>query len=316
MKLEVLLQGVNAPNPETRLNVVRVLGMVEETRALSVLGERFKVETDATVKQAIQWAGKKIHQASQSGYSTINEIFRFFGIDREIANLVDPREEELMRRMQASMDNALIKSQQDAASRRMTTAAALGVGATLIAGPLTGGMLMGTAMSGSASDIASSNMGGPRREELSSKRTPPPIPSDVNITIWVRRLLEDPNRENRKNAAIELANFNNPLALPHLATALLNDMDPMVREAAERYGKVLYWKMIYWEMEQDGTLEQEFKVRAKAAGKDFAEQAKLSETGPLSPSKSEPPPMPQASHADIAQILAKAEAERAKRKKR
>lgn len=316
MKLEALLQGVNAPNPETRLNVVRVLGMVEETRALGVLGERYKVETDATVKQAIQWAGKKIHQASQSGYSTINEIFRFFGIDREIANLVDPREEELMRRMQTSMDNAMIKSQQDTASRRMTTAAALGVGAALIAGPLTGGMLMGSAMSGAASDIASSNMGGPRREELSNKRTPPPIPADVNITIWVKRLLEDPNRENRKNAAIELANFNNPLALPHLATALLNDMDPVVREAAERYGKVLYWKMIYWEMEQDGTLEQEFKARAKAVGKDFEEQAKISGTGPLSPSKSEPPPMPQADHADISQILARAEAERAKRKKR
>lgn len=315
MKLEALLQGVNAPNPETRLSVVRVLGMVEETRALAVLGERYRVETDATVKQAIQWAGKKIHQASQSGYSTINEVFRFFGIDREIANLVDPREAELLRRMQNSMDNAMIKSQQAATSRRLTTAAALGVGATLIAGPLTGGAMMGSAMAGSASDIASSNMG-PLREELSNKRTPPPIPSDVNINVWVKRLLEDPNRENRKNAAIELANFNNPLALPHLATVLLNDIDAVVRDAAQQYGKMLYWKMIYWEMEQDGTLEQEFKVRAKAAGKDFEEQAKISGTGPLTPSKSEPPPMPQANQSDISQILARAEAERAKRKKR
>ncbi len=316
MKFEALLQGVNAPNPETRLNVVRVLGMVEETRALTVLGERYKVETDATVKQAIQWAGKKIHQASQSGYSTINEVFRFFGIDREIANLVDPREAELLRRMQTSMDNAMIKSQQDAASRRITTATAMGIGATLIAGPLTGGLVMGSAMSGGI-DASSSNMG-PLREALSNKRTPPPVPADVNITIWAKRLLEDPNRENRKNAAIELANFNNPLALPHLATALINDMDPVVREAAERYGKVLYWKMIYWEMEQDGTLEQEFKARAKAAGKDFEEQAQASGdgTGPLAPSKSQPPPMPEANKSDIAQILARAEAEKAKRKKR
>ncbi|MBI5931153.1 MAG: HEAT repeat domain-containing protein [Chloroflexi bacterium] len=315
MKLEALLQGISAPTAETRLNVVQVLGMVEETRALNVLRDRFAIEPDGSVKTAIQWAGKKIHQASQSGYSTVNEIFRFFGIDREIANLVDPREAELLRRMQTSMDNALIKANQDAAGRKVGTAAALGIGAALVGGPLMGGMVMAGAMAPSA-DAASSSMG-PVRDQLSTQRTPPPRPSDVNIAVWLKRLREDPNRDNRKSAAIELANFNNPTALPQLATAMLNDPDLVVRSAAEQYGKVLYWKMIYWEMEQDGTLEQEFKVRAKAAGKDFEEvPLPTGGTGPLAPSKSEPPPMPQPNKDDIAQILARAEAERAKRKKR
>lgn len=319
MKLEALLQGVNAPNPETRLSVVQVLGMVDETRAFDVLRNRFAGETDPGVKSAIQWAGRKIQHAIQSGYSTVNEIFRYFGIDREIANLVDPREAELLRRMQNSMENAMIKSTIESAGRKVGNAAAIGLGATLLAGPLVGGVVMSGAMAAS-SDLASSNIG-PVRDQLSDKRTPPPRPADVNISIWVKRMREDPSPQQRKDVAIELANFNNPQALPSLATTLLNDPDPGVRQAAEQFGKVLYWKMIYWEMEQDGTLEVEFRARAKAAGKDFesaptAPEGTTTGTGPLGLSKSEPPPLPQPNRDEIAQILARAEAEKAKRKKR
>jgi hypothetical protein len=316
MKLENLLQGLNAPPPEIRLNVVQVLGMVDETRATPQLRERFAVETDPEVKNAIQWAGRKIHQAAQAGYSTINEIFRFFFIDREIENLVDPREAELVRRITTNMENDLLKSQLDSANRKVGTAAAIGIGGTLLAGPLVGGAMFTGAMS-VGSELASSNVGA-LREQLSTQRTPAPRPSDVNIGVWVKRLREDPNPENRKSVAIELANFNNPAALPFLAAAYINDPEAAVRDTAHTYGKILYWKAIYWEMELDGSLQEEFKKRAKAAGKDFAplENAGATGSGELALSKSEPPPLPAANKDDIAQILARAEAEKAKRKKR
>lgn len=264
MKLEVLLGGLNNPNAAVRLDVVRVLGMLDETRALDAVRQRYQVETDDTVKGALSWAGKRLFEAQQGGYSTLEELIRHFGIDREIENMPDPSEAEMMRKLQDSFDADLLKMQQRAARRRAGTVLAAGLGGAMLGGATMGFTTAASALSAGA-EAASSGMGG--RPQIGTQRTPATAPSNADISIWLRRLREERTPDMRQKAAIELGQLNNPAALPHLAAAFVGDSSPIVREAAQRFGKILYWRAIYWDMEQSGEIEQEIERRARAIGK-------------------------------------------------
>jgi len=63
MRLEALLSGLENPQPTVRLDVVRVLGMLDETRSLDTLRARYQNEPDPVVRNAISWAGKRLFQA-------------------------------------------------------------------------------------------------------------------------------------------------------------------------------------------------------------------------------------------------------------
>lgn len=305
MNLPLLIQGLRDTQSAVRLNVVRVVGLVEETRLLEPLREQFKVEPDATVRSAIEWAGKRLYTASQNGYSTIDAIFVYFNIDKEIANAPDEKEVDLMRQMQSQLDRDLMKMQTESANKRVGLAAGAALG-----GMLVGGVIGGSAMASAAASTAlgptidaSSNMG-QTRESLSVTRTPPPIPSNADVKIWLKRLREDANPENRKKAAIELGNMSNTAALPHLATSFTSDSSPEVRQIAERSGKLIYWGAIYWQMSQDGSLEQEIAQR-KQSGIRATQNIRATQSMQVVQPKEE----------DIASILRRTEEKRKLKKK-
>jgi hypothetical protein len=143
-------------------------------------------------------------------------------------------------------------------------------------------------------------------------------PTSADVSVWVRRLREVASASAREQAAIELAQLNNPAALPHLAAAFLGDTSPKVREAAERHGKLLYWNAIYWDMEQDGSMAAEIARRAAAMGKPQTPATALPDSGTpdSSGSPASHPPAPEPPPVDVGEILRKANEGRAARRRK
>lgn len=309
MNLQLLAQGLNDPQPAVRLNVVRVIGMVEETQLLSAIRDRFAKEPDPAVKSSLEWAGKRLYQAHQRNFTTTDAIFQHFGIDREIANMQSEEEAELLKQMQDQLDNELIKMRSKAVNKQAGLNAAAAIGGMALGGAI-GGTMMGGAMVGGGADMASSNIG-PVRQNMSSKRTPAPRPANTNINIWVKRLREDANPEIRKKAAIELGNLNNPAALPHLGVAFTSDSVPDVRNTAEQFGKILYWSLTYWQLSESGFIDGEVNRRfekiqsGETPPPKFQTQEMTAQTPPAQPKQE-----------DIGLILQRAKAKKAKRKRR
>ena len=318
MKLSVLLGGLHNPNPATRLDVVRVLGMLDETRALEPLRERYHQEIDESVRQAITWAGKRLFQAHQADYSTIQEIFRYFNIDKEIENRPDDEEARLMQQMDYTLQRDLVDIREKGA--RGKAGWALGVGAVAGLGAGLGAMMS------TGAEVASSSLGD--RPQIGTTRTPATAPTDADITIWLRRLNESDQESMREQAIIQLTDLNNPRALPHLAAAFINDPSPKIRQTAQRFGKILYWRAVDWTMDQDGSLATEIQRRATALGKAIkTEKSAQSGTAPTTPAPqiaagagtqsstaSPPPASKKTQEVDVADILMKAKQAREKRK--
>jgi hypothetical protein len=317
MRLEVLLDGLDSPQPEVRLDVARVLGMLDETRALDKLRERYAAETDPAVKEAIAWAGKRLYQAQRAGYSTVDELFRYFGVDREIENMPDATEAEMMKKLQENLDRDLLNMQQRAARRKAGLTAAATIGGMMMGGGAMGMMTLTGAMQPGA-EAASSGMGG--RPQIGNKRAPAMAPSNASIDVWAKRLREAPMPEAREQAALELAQLNNPKALPYLAAAFVGDSSPKAQQAAQRHGKILYWGTVYWDMEQDGSLAEEMARRAAAIGKTIktpgTAAADASSSGPATAAPPKASPAAEPPPVDVAEILRKAKEGREARKRK
>jgi hypothetical protein len=319
MRLEVLLNGLKNPDAAVRLDVVRVLGMLDEVRALPVVRELYQAESDPTVRSAAAWAGKRLYQAQQANYSTVEEIFRHFGVDREIENTPDAAEAALVQKMKDDLDAALLDSRARAARRQAGLAAAAGIGVGMLAGGSMGLSAMAGGLSAGAG-VASSNLGESDRPRLGTSRAPATVPSTADISVWVRRLCEGKNVSQREQAAIELAQLNNPMALPHLAAAFTNDPSAQVRQAAQRFGKVLYWSTVYWEMEQDGSLQCEIDRRLEEMGKRTEKPVvppggQVQQQGPFA-SPADAPAAEANQEVDVAEILRKARKSRESRHRR
>lgn len=318
MKLDVLLGGLENPQPAVRLDVVRVLGMLDETRALDALRRRYPVETDPAVRSAITWAGKRLYQAQQAEYSTINELFRFFNIDKEIENAPGVDEQELMEKMEDGLHRDLLQMQERGYKKKVGLAVAAGLGGMVVGGVGTGLTMLAGGMAAGADRVSA---GDENRSQLSLLRTPPTAPSNTDITVWVRRLHEGATPEQREQAAIQLSELNNPKALPHLAAAFVSDESPRACQAAQRFGKILYWRMVYWEMEQDGTLIEEMVRRAAAMGKTIKPSRFDPAAMPMPPAPSSViggPAQPPAEEppVDVGEILRKAKQARKERKRK
>ena len=316
MKLEVLVGGLENPQPAVRLDVVRVLGMLDETRALEALRRRYPVETDPVVRNAITWAGKRLYQAQQAGYSTVDELFRYFNIDKEIANTPDETEQGLMDKMADNLHRDLLDMQERGHKKKVGMAVAAGLGGMIVGGVTTGLTMMAGGLAAGA-DHATPGMG--ERPQIGSSRTPPTAPSNTEITIWVHRLHEGATPEQREQAAIELSGLNNPKALPHLAAAFVGDDSPNVRQAAQRFGKILYWRAVYWEMEQDGSLAEEMVRRAAAVGKKIKPPRVDPANTPMTPAGELPAadaPQQTEPDVDVGEILRKAKQARRERKRK
>jgi hypothetical protein len=325
MNLQDLLEGLTNPDATTRRNTARVLGMLDETQALEALAAQYRVETASEVKAAVAWAGKRIHEAKTTGYSTLNAIFEYFHISYELDSQVDQHEAELLRKMQHEAEMQMLKER---GSKSGSVAAGMLIGGALMGAQ---GIMMG-AMSGltPGAEVLSSGM--EERPQLGKQRTMPTRPGDSDIRMIVRRLQEDPSTEKRRRAAVDLGSIsNNPAALPYLAQAFVEDTSPTVKEAAQRAGKLIYWNAIYWEMEQSGAIAEEINRRAKAkdtsatpAAPDASAtshpalrriQTQESTAVPPPEQAAEPPP-PPAPSISLADVLRRAEEAREKRKRK
>lgn len=311
MNVDTLIANLKNPQPETRLDVIRVLGMVEETRALDALRHRLGEETLPALKENILWAGRRINAAAQRGHTTQDAIFQYFGIDREIENTQDDPEAELLRKMDENLQLDLMRRQREANKKKtnlaagaMLATAALGATGVPVPSATMGGMLQAGA------ETASSNLG-QTRPQIGTSRTPAMRPTGTDIALWLKRLEEGQDLNQRINASQHLREINNPAALPHLARIVMGESAPDLRQAAEKAGKHLYWNAVYWQMEQDGSLATEMDARRKALGKTAPAPA-ASQTPVESASESQPP---EQSPENVAEILRRANEARQRRKK-
>lgn len=274
MDIQQLSSALTHQNPKTRRAAASVIGIVEETRLLQELRHQYEQEPDENAQKMMMWAGKRVFNANQRGYNTIDEVFHFFGIDRELANRQTQEEERILRQMNEQLKNELLQRENSARNKQV----GLSAGASMLGGAVMPGAV------GSGADVASSNLG-PVREQISRERIPAPRPSNADVTIWIRRLQGDPDPEVRKGCAREIASQNNITALPFLVANYFTEPEQHVKAAIEQYSKILYWNSVYWNMSQDGTLEEEMDIRLTAmmAATSFvdAPKQKLPQTGPF-----------------------------------
>lgn len=301
-------------NPQLRLQGAYVLGAVEDSESLEVLVSAFKGETDSVVRPAIGWAGKRIQAARQRGHSTLEAIFTYFRVDREITTQTDTdtEEAEKMRRFQNQMELASFRSQMDHQDKAIRDGMK-NTAATLGSSLLMGSPLMMT--SAPQADVLSSNLGA-MRPESGTRRIPATRPGDGDITLYLKRLQQESVPSKRVKIITDLAGVhNNPAALPVMGQLVMQDSSEQIREAAEWAAKQLFWGLLYFMMEQDGTLQDEIKRRVEAIRGTTAPAAHHADTpADLPPAQSGTALNKPASQEDIASILRKANAKRSQRK--
>ncbi|GAB4572086.1 MAG: hypothetical protein Kow0077_10520 [Anaerolineae bacterium] len=312
MQIEYLIANLQNPQPQVRMDVVRVLGMVEETLALDALRKRYEEESLPDLKQTVLWAGRRIYAAQQRGFNTHDHVLHYFGVVREVEQMEDETEAELLKRMEQELHLEMIRRQRDATrTKNNMTAGVLAATAALgMAGLPVGGVSPGSLLQAGA-EVASSNLG-VNRPQIGRQRTPAMRPTNTDITVWLKKLANSADRKACIDACRQLVELNNPAALPHLARVFVSTDDPEIRQAAEEAGKRLYWNSIYWQMEQDGTLAEDIELLKKMMGK--TSRTRSTERPPASPDSADAAPSspPQ---EDLNEILRRAEEARAKRRR-
>ncbi|MFP4322589.1 MAG: hypothetical protein ACLFTK_09060 [Anaerolineales bacterium] len=78
MIFQSIITQLHAAEPQERLTALRVLAMLEETRALDAVYVLYTQDDDAAVRQTAQWAGQILYAAQQRGYSTAEAIQTHF----------------------------------------------------------------------------------------------------------------------------------------------------------------------------------------------------------------------------------------------
>jgi HEAT repeat protein len=234
--LKTLLDQLNNPAPEVRIETLCALVMLEETDALDVLARMWASERHPEVRKAIRWAGTQINAAKQHGYNTSAAMAKAFRLDRvpdEEQRKKDLEEKRLMSKLQTNVNIEQAKkhgSETDqavgGAMRRAATVGAIGVAFGMGAGAIAG--MMGTAVGASSNLSDGSEEDKPR---IGQEPIVPARPSDTNINLWLKRLT-DANPKNRVAAIVQLRDFNNTAALGPLGKHFATDPDPSVREAA------------------------------------------------------------------------------------
>ncbi len=234
-----LIQQLYNNEPGIRRQAALVIGTVKETGALMALQQRVREEPDDNVKRVIMWAGKRVQQAETHGFSTIDAIFDYFKIDREIQSGIDPEEAELLRHQ-------------------------TNVAGSIQSGGVFSDIKLGSTMT--ADSIKTGRLGQRRIDKKSQLRLPTVKPSDTNIQVKIKQLMNSEDARRQKNAALALREMNNPDALPYLALVYYRNENPQLQETIEKSTKALYWSVNYYHMEQNGRLNLEIAKRRRDIG--------------------------------------------------
>ncbi|NDJ77568.1 MAG: HEAT repeat domain-containing protein [Chloroflexi bacterium] len=78
MDINTLAEQLRDPDPHVRVTVLRILAMVEETRALPAIRWIYKHDPEPGVREVANWAGRLIFQAHQRGHSTQKAVEEMF----------------------------------------------------------------------------------------------------------------------------------------------------------------------------------------------------------------------------------------------
>jgi hypothetical protein len=70
MDILTLAQRLSDPDPHVRVETLRILAMVEETRALPAVRWIFQNDPEPGVREVANWAGRLLWQAHKRGHST------------------------------------------------------------------------------------------------------------------------------------------------------------------------------------------------------------------------------------------------------
>jgi hypothetical protein len=78
MDINSLAEQLRDPDPRVRVSVLRVLAMVEETRALPAIRWIYKHDPEPGVREVADWAGRLIYAAKKRGHSTQQALEEMF----------------------------------------------------------------------------------------------------------------------------------------------------------------------------------------------------------------------------------------------
>ena len=78
MDIDGLPLRLRDPDPRVRVETLRILAMVEETRALDAVRWIYRHDPEAGVREVADWAGRLIWVAHQRGYSTERALEELF----------------------------------------------------------------------------------------------------------------------------------------------------------------------------------------------------------------------------------------------
>ncbi len=78
MELEQLIDRLRNPDPCMRVETLRILAMVEETRALDAIRWVYLHDPEIGVREVAGWAGKLIWKAHKRGHSTEQAVHHLF----------------------------------------------------------------------------------------------------------------------------------------------------------------------------------------------------------------------------------------------
>jgi hypothetical protein len=88
-------------------------------------------------------------------------------------------------------------------------------------------------------------------------------PTDTDISIKIKHLLNSSDMKRQKYTALELRDINNPQALPYLALAFYRNENLEMNALIEQAGKALYWSINYAAMANNGRLKLEIEKRRR-----------------------------------------------------
>jgi len=252
MNADMISRGIRAPQATSRIKAVWMADMLEETGALPALMTQYRIETVDEVKRAIAQAGRRLKQAVNRNYTTLDAICEHYLIDRMIFEMPSKRDTHLMHRVQ---------------TENQTLSANMGRG------------LLGPTVGGRASVGVDPST--PQHELTAVDRTMPIQPRDEDIRPYIKTLRTSRDSRQRVEAILRMGGVRNPKALPDIAIAYKKDDATEVRDTAERIGKRVYWNAVYLAMENSGMMAEEIERRAREAGK-------LDEPAPVSSDSASP----------------------------
>lgn len=296
MDLEQLVANLNHPRATSRQVTARIIGMVDETRALTALQQRAEREEVSAVRLEMRQIAVGLNAIKRQGYHTVNEICEYFGVYYDLYEVAAKKEAERLKQV----ENA--EGQQQEQTGALGDAALRAAG-TAMASQLGSGVALEVAMGsppGAASNLPNVNEQIAKRK----KRAPAQRPGTGEVRIWGKRLADSGNPQQREKIMQELNSINNPDALPYFAKVYFDDTDEWVRSQAKRYGKLLYWRALYWDMEQSGVINEILHKKAAELGVPVPKI--ITEHEQLRPTDTQ----------DIQSILAKAEESRRRREER